>query len=159
MEELRWVQDSAFATWIRESSWAIFAALILHTLAMGFLVGTGLVFDARLLGLGRRIPLPALSRLAPVMAWALGFAIFSGVILVVGYPAKALTNPFFYVKLGVLTAALVATATLDRRLFRIGAVETPAWAKVLAALCIALWLTGLTLGKFLAYTHKILLVY
>ena len=56
MEQIVWVQDSAFATWIRESAWAIFAALIVHTLGMGLLIGTGLLVDARVLGLGRRMP-------------------------------------------------------------------------------------------------------
>jgi hypothetical protein len=148
LEQLRWVQDSGFATWLRESSWALFACLILHTLGMGFLVGTGLAVDGRVLGLARRIPLEALRRLWPVMGWALALAIFSGVLLVVAYPAKALTNPLFYVKLAILTAAILIT----RRVMR-----TPvAW---LAALAVPLWLAGLTLGKFLAYTHKILLVY
>ena len=148
MEQLRLVQDSGFATWMRESSWAIFATLILHTLSMGALVGTGLVVDARVLGLARGVPLEALRRLWPVMGWALALIVFSGVLLVIAYPAKALTNPLFYVKLAVLTAAILVT----RRLVRAPA----AW---LAALTVPLWLAGLTLGKFLAYTHKILLVY
>ena len=115
---------------------------------MGFLVGTGLAVDGRILGLARGIPLEALRRLWPVMGWAVTLAIVSGVLLVTAYPAKALTNPLFYVKLAVLTAAILIT----RRVMR----APVAW---LAALAVPLWLVGLTLGKFLAYTHKILLVY
>lgn len=148
MEQLRWVQDSGFATWMRESSWAIFATLILHTLSMGLLVGTGLAVDGRVLGLARSVPLDALRRLWPIMAWALALIVFSGVLLVIAYPAKALTNPLFYVKLTVLTAAVLIT----RRIMR----APVAW---LAALSVPLWVAGLTLGKFLAYTHKILLAY
>ncbi len=153
------VQNSPFSVWIRESSWAIFTWLILHTLAMGFLVGTGLAIDARVLGVARRIPLPALARVLPVIGWALALAIVSGVLLVIGYPAKALTNPFFYVKLTALSAALLITLQFERRLFRSGRIEAPGWAKVAAAVSILLWVAGVTLGRFLAYTHKILLVY
>lgn len=152
MEQIAWVQDSGFATWVRESSWAIFATLIAHTLAMGFLVGTGLAVDARVLGLARGVPLAALRRLAPVMGWALAAAIASGLVLVIGYPAKALTNPLFYLKLAILALALAITWRLLR-------VEPPGWAKAAAAISIPLWLAGLTLGKFLAYTNKVLLVY
>ena len=151
MEQLAWVQNSGFATWVRESAWAIFAALIVHTLSMGFLVGAGLAIDARLLGMAKGVPLTALRRLWPVMGWALLGAAVSGAVLVIGYPAKALTNPLFYVKLAVLGLALALTWRLVR--------DTPPWAKPAAALSIPLWLAGLTLGKFLAYTHKVLLAY
>jgi hypothetical protein len=159
VETIRWVQDAGFATWIRESSWALFALLIVHTLTMGFLIGTGLAVDGRILGVARRIPLPAMGRVLPVMVWALVFAILSGVLLLIGYPAKALTNPLFYVKLSLLTAALLLTRAMAVRVFDRGLTEAPGWAKGAAALSIMLWLTGLTAGKFLEYTHKMLLVY
>jgi hypothetical protein len=159
LEAIQWVQDSAFATWIRESSWAIFAFLIVHTLTMGFLIGTGLAVDARMLGVARQVPLPAMGRVLPVMVWALGFAIVSGVLLLIGYPAKALTNPLFYVKLSLLTVALLITRDLAKRVFDPGLTEAPGWARGAAGLSILLWLSGLTAGKFLEYTHKMLLVY
>jgi hypothetical protein len=159
MEQIVWLQDSPLGVWIRESAWAIFAALIVHTLGMGFLVGAGLAVDARLLGLGRRIPLPALSGLAPLMAAALAFAAASGAVLVIGYPAKALTNPLFYAKLALVMAALALTWRIDRRVLRAGLAEAPAWSRAAAALSIPLWLAGLTLGRLLAYTHNMLLAY
>ena len=152
METLRWMQDSGIATWIRESSWAIFASLILHTLGMGFLVGTSLMVAGRVLGLARGVPLHALARLRPVLGWSLALAIASGAMLVVGYPAKALTNPFFYAKLALAALALLVTLRLVRG-------DAPSWGRLAAALSIPLWLAALTLGRFLAYTHKILLVY
>lgn len=152
MEQIAWVQDSGFATWVRESSWAIFAALIVHTLSMGLLVGTGLAIDARVLGIGRRIPLTGLRQVRPLMAWALPFVAASGLVLVIGYPAKALTNPLFYAKLAILAAAFGITWALARPDLR-------PRARGLAALSLPLWAAGLTAGKFLAYTHKMLLVY
>jgi hypothetical protein len=158
LEQIAWVQDSAFGAWIRESSWALFACLIAHTLGMGFLAGTALAIDARVLGVGRRIPLAALSGLRPVMASALAVAVVSGVLLVVGYPAKALTNPVFYAKLSLVAVALWLTWTLDRRLLRTGADAAPAWAKAAAGAGLVLWAGAIVLGRLLAYTHSILLV-
>src|SRR3954471_24217607 len=97
LETLRLIQDSAFATWSRESSWALFAYLIVHTISMGLLVGTGMLIDARIRGGGRGLPLPAAGRLLPVMAIALAIAIPSGLLLLISCPAKHLTNPLFYV--------------------------------------------------------------
>jgi len=159
VETLRIVQDSAFATWSRESSWALFAYLIVHTISMGFLVGTGMLIDARLLGLGRRIPLPAAGKLLPVMVWALVAAVPSGLLLLISYPAKHLTNPLFYVKLTIVITALLITLTFSRRIFASALAEPPAWARPVAALCLVLWMAGLTAGKFLEYTNHVLLVY
>jgi hypothetical protein len=144
-----WMQDSGFATWVRESSWALFAALIVHTLGMGLLVGTGAVVAARRLGVARSVPVAALRGLAPAVLAALTLAVLSGLVLVAGYPAKALTNPLFYVKLAMAAVALALTWGLMRG--RHGAAA--------AALSIALWVAALTAGRFLAYTHKVLLVY
>lgn len=152
MEQIAWVQNSGFATWVRESSWAIFAALIVHTISMGLLVGTGLAICARTLGIARRIPLASLHRLLPVMGWALPFVLLSGAVLVIGYPAKALTNPLFYVKLAMVLVAGALT-------WRIVRPDPPAWARNAAALALVLWVAGVTAGRFLAYTHKMLLVY
>ena len=149
---LKAIQDSGLGTWVRESSWVLFAALIVHTVSMGFVVGTGLAIDARLLGLARGVPLAALRRLLAVVGWALPFVVLSGAVLVIGYPAKALTNPLFYVKLALLAVAL----TLTWRMLRDA---PPAWARAGAALSIPLWILGVTAGRFLAYTHKILLAY
>ena len=105
MEQIAWVEQSAFATWLRESSWALFALLIVHTLTMGAIVGTALAICARMWGVASAAPLPAVGRLLPVMGWALAAAIASGLLLVTAYPAKALTNPLFYVKLAMAGAA------------------------------------------------------
>src|SRR5436190_23022183 len=112
---MRIVQDTAFATWIRESSWALFFLLIVHTGGMGFLVGTSLAVDARLIGAFRRIPLPAMGRALPILAWALVFVVPSGLLLLMAYPAKALTNPLFYVKLTLAIVALVIVLMLRAR--------------------------------------------
>jgi len=161
MEWLRWLQDTAFSTWIRESSWAIFTFLILHTLSMGFLVGTAGAINLRALGVARQIPLARLSGFLPIMAWAGGLAIVSGVLLVAGYPAKALTNVLFYVKLAVLVAATALTLYEANRLFLDPGLDRSPTGRMraLAAFTLLLWIAAVPAGKFLAYTHKMLLVY
>ncbi|HET9161775.1 MAG TPA: hypothetical protein VFN88_14280, partial [Caulobacteraceae bacterium] len=121
--------------------------------------GTGLVINSRLLGVGKRIPLPAMGRLLPIMAWALVVAVPSGLLLLISYPAKHLTNPLFYVKMTIVITALLITLALNRRIFAPALAEPPAWARPVAALSLVLWMAGLTAGKFLEYTNHVLLVY
>ncbi|MBL8770614.1 MAG: hypothetical protein JNK30_04465 [Phenylobacterium sp.] len=158
MDQIAWLEQSAFATWLRESSWALFALLILHTLTMGAIVGLALASCARLFGLASTVSLPAFGRLTPILGWALLAAAVSGLLLVAAYPAKALTNPLFYVKLAMATSAAAIAWNLQRRVFTADVASAPSWAPKLAALGAGLWIATLAAGKFLAYTHKMLLV-
>jgi hypothetical protein len=160
MEFFLWIQDSALGTWIRESDWAIFAILIIHTLSMAFLAGTAFTVVLRALGIAPNVSPALLVRFAPVMAIGLVVAILSGVLLVIGYPAKALTNPLFYVKLLLLVIAWRVTQSLLRR-FVAAPLNTAAvnGAKAMAIASLVLWLTVIVAGKFLAYTNTMLLVY
>jgi hypothetical protein len=151
MAFLIWLQDSAFSIWLRESDWAIFAVLISHTVGMAFVAGVGIVIALRILGVAAQVPLSLLSRFAPVMKIGLSTAILSGVLLVMSYPAKALTNPLFYIKLLVLVVAVLTTRAL--------LAKGTSLAKKLALLSIALWVVAIAAGKFLAYTNTMLLVY
>jgi hypothetical protein len=156
------IQDSSLSTWIRESDWALFALLIVHTIGMAFLVGTSISMMLRILGIATQVPFNLFIRFIPLTTYGLVAAILSGVLLVVGYPAKALTNPVFYFKLVVLAIAFALTRKVMRKLFS----ETDAHSqpvasrtRLTAALCLLLWVVGVTAGKFLAYTNTMLLVY
>jgi hypothetical protein len=156
------IQDSLFSTWIRESDWALFSLLIVHTLGMAFLVGTSISMMLRVLGVATQVPLNLMVRFVPLTTCGLVTVILSGVLLVLGYPAKALTNPVFYFKLVVLAIAFALT----RHVMQTASFDsndhvqpTLARTKVVAALCFLLWLVGTTAGKFLAYTNTMLLVY
>ncbi|CAN5192316.1 hypothetical protein BH11PSE2_BH11PSE2_16590 [soil metagenome] len=162
MHAIAWLQDSAFSTWTRESSWALFAFLIVHTMGMGFLIGTAMVINLRVLGFASTAPLSKFARFAPVMVIGLIVAVTSGLLLVTAYPAKALTNPIFYIKLTLVITALIITRALVRRLLSDPAHDlgrAPAWARRLAIAGLVIWPLALAAGKFLPYTHRMLLVY
>jgi hypothetical protein len=158
---LAWLQDTVFSTWIRESDWAIFAFLIVHTLGMAFLTGTGITVALRVLGVASRVPTSLLARFVPVMLFGLLAAVLTGFLLVIGYPAKALTNPLFFVKLAMLVAAWLLTRALLQRVADGRSVSdaVSGTAKVLAISSMLLWLAVIASGKLLAYTHSMLLVY
>jgi len=160
MEYLAWLERTGFSTWLRESGPAFFSSLIFHALGMGFLVGTYVVTDLRVLGFAPDVPLSLVCRFRAVTRAALAVAVASGVLLLVAYPAKALTNPLFYVKLLAAAAALFVGHALARAVLEDATHDSgplPGRARALAALSIVLWITVITSGRFLAYTYNVLM--
>lgn len=152
-----WLEATPFSVWLREApSIMVFPfILILHTVGLAFLVGANVAFDARVLGLARGVPLLSMRRYYRAM-WA-GFWVnaFSGVLLLIAYPTKALTNPVFYVKLTLIAVALWVGSAIRRHMLAgtvSAGVSAPGSLKVLAVLSLALWLVSITAGRFLAYT-------
>lgn len=106
---LKSIEDTSFSTWLREANsiFAFYFILLFHTFGLALLVGANMIVDLRILGVARELPLAPLRRFFPIM-WA-GFAlnVVTGILLVIAYPTKALTNPVFYLKLGLIAAALI----------------------------------------------------
>ena len=116
-----WLEATSLSTWIREST-SVFAfptILSMHTIGMGFVAGLNAAVALRILGFAPSVPLLEMRRFFPVM-WA-GFWInaVSGVLLLIGYPTKAFTNPVFYVKMSFIAAALIGLRKMDVQ-FRCG---------------------------------------
>lgn len=160
MQFLLWVQESPLGAWMRESEWGLFGALIVHTIAMGFLAGTGIALSLRIVGLPRTAPVGVYRAVFPLMEASFTFSVVSGLLLVVAYPAKAMTNPIFYVKIGLLIGAFLLTRQLSRRLLDDPAAPDPApsWARRFAVFAILCWAGSLTAGRLLGHTATILLL-
>src|SRR5437762_2498634 len=159
---LRSIEASSFSTWLRESDspFAFYFILLFHTFGLALLVGGNAVMDLRLLGVERSIPLAPLKRIFPIM-WA-GFVInaASGVLLLIAYPTKALTNPVFYTKLLLIAIAVWVMTRLNSQVFGDASSSEAtmmARAKTLAKWSLALWIGAITAGRLLAYTYKYLI--
>ena len=116
MDLLLWFEETAFSTWMRESGPAFFSSLVLHSVAMGFVVGVHVATDLRILGVASGVPLSLMRRFLPVAWGALLLVVVSGGLLLAAYPTKALTNPLFYVKLLAVLAALLIARSLSKGL-------------------------------------------
>ena len=152
-----WLEATPLSTWLREApSIMVFPfILILHTVGLAFLVGANVAFDARILGVARGVPLLSMRRYYRAM-WA-GFWVnaFSGVLLLIAYPTKALTNPVFYLKLSLIAIALVVGHKIRAHLLSgvvAAGVRAPKPLRVLAIVSLFLWAASITAGRFLAYT-------
>jgi hypothetical protein len=150
-----WIEATSLSTWLRESPslWAFPFVLILHTVGLAFFVGTNVAWDVRVLGFSLGIPLEALRRYFLVM-WA-GFWVnaFSGVLLLIAYPTKALTNPLFYAKLALIAFGVVLAFRIRREVNGLDVrADAPPLARMLAALSLACWIAVIFAGRLLAYT-------
>jgi hypothetical protein len=158
---LQVIENTAFSTWLRESEspFAFYFSLLFHTFGLALLVGANAVVDLRLLGVARAIPLAPLKRLFRIM-W-IGFAMnaATGILLVLAYPTKSLTNPDFYIKLALIGLAIWVMQKLNRHVFQdssLSEAEMIAKGATLAKFSIFLWFGAITAGRLLAYTYKYL---
>jgi hypothetical protein len=155
---LIWVESTALSQWVVGSPSVAFGfpgILTLHAIGMAFAAGLAAALDLRILGVARGIPLAEFRRFLPIL-WA-GFWLnaVSGVLLLIGYPTKALTNPLFYVKLGLIATAM-AILVHTKRVMSATPTEgtSDRTVRLLAAVSLLCWAGAIFAGRFLAYTYS-----
>jgi hypothetical protein len=99
-----------------------------------------------------RIPLAMMERFFPVIWFGFVINLISGVLLLVAYPTKALTNPVFYIKLASIAGGMIVMLLLRTRAIRQG--QQP---RALAIVSLILWAGAIVAGRLLAYTCTYLL--
>jgi hypothetical protein len=151
------VEESGLSVWIRDSP-SIFAywfILSFHALGMGMAVCASVVIDFRILGIARDLPLSPLKGLYRIIWAGFWIQVVSGILLLIAYPTKALTNPDFYIKLMLIGLAVAVMRMMHRRVFNDSSLSEPAMmlkGRSLAVLSLVLWLGVVTAGRLLAYT-------
>jgi hypothetical protein len=154
----QWIESTAFSDWIKSSpSMLAFPFfLVLHAWGMGLLAGANAALDLRILGFAPRVPLSAMVKFYPVM-W-IGFVVnaISGILLLIGYPTKALTNPVFYLKLGCIAAGMVLMSWLRKNVVAPDDASRSS-GRALALLSLLVWATAIVSGRLLAYTCRYLM--
>lgn len=153
-----WIEASFLSEWVRgemDGAILVFPVVIsFHAIGMGFLAGTASMINLRILGVAPAVPLPRLAAFLPVAWIALFINVVSGLLLLVAYPTKALTNPVFYIKLLCIGGALWCLFWIRRHVLF---AQTPALdtrTRYVAAAGTLLWVTAIVTGRLLAYTHS-----
>jgi hypothetical protein len=154
---LIWLESTALSQWIvgSESMFAFPGILALHAIGMGFAVGICLALDLRVLGVAPGVRIAEMRRFVPVVWAAFWLNAVSGVLLLIGYPTKALTNPVFYLKLLLIGVGLWLFKRIGRRVFDDAGDERAKSPLVqrLAIISLVCWVGAITAGRFLAYTY------
>jgi len=158
---LLWLESTSLSVWVREepSIYAFPLILSLHTIGLGFVAGINAVIALRMLGVAGSIPIAELRRFLPTMWASFWLNAVSGVVLLIGYPTKALTNPVFYLKLLLIAGGVLLIRYIAPRVFASDAAGEAAAARMrpLAWAALICWVGAIFAGRLLAYTHSRLL--
>ncbi len=154
---IEWLRATPLSvTFQDEVAWLWPLCESVHFIGLCLVIGAAGLFDLRLLGFMKSVPIRTAKRFIP---WAIfGFAlnVATGLVFLVSQPQQYLTNPSMWFKaLFLLLAganALVFETVFSRRFDRLGPGEdTPASAKVIAAVSLVSWFAVLYFGRMIPY--------
>jgi len=150
------VEGLAIAKAMRDMPWLYAAAGILHILGFVTLVGCVAVFDLRVLGLSKGIPVRALAR--HTLPWAVAALLVivpTGLAMFAAHAAVLLASKVFQLKMALLLAA-----ALNAAFFHTGPyVSVKSWdidatapllARISVAVSLGLWAGVISCGRLLS---------
>ena len=153
----QWLAATALSRTMRGNAWLYPVVEIVHIVGFAVLVGSVVLFDLRVLGFARTLPVAALGR--HLLRWALASLLLvvpAGLLLFSAHPGELARNPAFQLKLG-----LIAAAGLNALAFHVfpyrgvdkweRALPAPPAARLHALLSILLWVGVISCGRLLAY--------
>jgi hypothetical protein len=159
MSLINTIENSAYATWVRESPsiLAYTTILSLHAMGLAIIVGINTVVALRLLGYGQGIPIPTLRKLFPWMYVGFTVNALSGLSLLAANAHNDLTNWMFYSKLFFIACAMVNLELTRIQVFdkpaASGVIVAPARAHTFAIMSMLLWSLAIVAGRLTEYPN------
>ena len=155
---LGWLEATQLAAAMRNSVWMYPIVEIVHIVGFAVLFGAVAMFDLRVLGFARSLPVKALGRhLLPWAVGSLALIVPAGLLMFSTNPHEFAANKVFQLKL-----ALIVAAGLNAALFHAGSyravfswnegVPAPLPAKAHAIASLLIWIAVISCGRLLAYT-------
>jgi hypothetical protein len=128
----------------------------LHYLGLSMLLGTVGLFDLRVLGFAKGIPILTIHRLIP---WGIGgyvANILTGILFFVGHPDQYFYNDAFRFKVAFMALAginvLVFYSAAYREVHALGAgADAPLRAKIITGISLSSWVAVLICGRLLTF--------
>lgn len=135
-------------------AWPLFE--ILHFTGLCMLMVSVGMFDLRLLGVARGVPIQALHRLIPIGIAGFVLCVITGVCFFLTAPGQYLYNPAFQTKMSFMALAGVNMAlfyaTTEPSLRPLGPDDMPAaQARLVAFVSLACWFTVITCGRVITF--------
>jgi len=152
-------EASSLGHFMRESGpWTYAVVNLFHVFGIAMFLGSVLVIDLRLLGLGRRVPIASVSAVTiPLNAVGLAIALATGPALLATKATAYVDNPFLMVKLPAIAVGLLNAFALYL---------SPAWKArgtrelsagehrqlaVMGGVSLVCWLTAVGAGRMIGY--------
>ena len=157
LDFLNWVQNTGWATGIKESSLLFPLIEGSHIMALSFSVGMIMILDMRLLRISFRSQTVS-SIMQQLMPWTIaGFAVemLTGVLLFLTQAVKAYGNTFFRIKMILLVLAGVNAMYYQFKYYPKMAewdrTATPVGVRIIAVLSLVFWAGVIACGRTMAY--------
>lgn len=154
---LTWVQNTGWATGIKESSLLFPIIEGSHIMALSFSVGMIMILDMRLLRISFRSETVS-SIMEQLMPFTLaGFAVemLTGLLLFLTQAVKAYGNTFFRIKMILLVLAGINALYYQVKYYPKMAewdrTATPLGVRIIAVMSLALWAGVIACGRTMAY--------
>jgi hypothetical protein len=135
-----WLEGTPLSQAIQDNSWVVPSVQTVHILAIAALMGSALLIGLRVAGVAwREQPLAQVrGRFRPVIWWALPVLLGTGMVMIIGEPARSLANPVFQLKMLLVVSAIIVTLL-------------PSENRLLGALAVSLWIAVVFAGRWIAY--------
>ena len=148
-----WSYSSKTIDLLRNAKYAIPLIQSLHLFGLTLVLGTTVVFNVRLLGLGlRRIGMPEIaSQIWRLAVGGLVLSVATGILVFIPDPARYAANTAFKTKLVVLLAAILFHFTVFRKVTRARTPPAPRRAAAIAAVSLTLWFGVGWAGRAIAF--------
>ena len=157
LDVCQWLQDTAWATGVRESAYTYPIVEGSHVMGLALSVGSVLWFDLRLLGLTMRSDRVS-EVFHQVRPWMLlGFAIMftTGALLFAARAVDAYESVYFRIKIGLLVLGALNVvlfhATVDRQREQWDTGRPPLRARLAGGISLVLWFGIIAAGRIMAY--------
>ncbi len=141
---------------IMRTKWGWPACETLHFLGLSMLIGAIGVFDLRLLGVAKRIPIAALHRVIPWGISGYVLNLLTGLMFLMTEPDQYIYNPSFHFKIlfmgiaGLNVLAFYSAVFRKVRVLGLGA-ATPWPAKLIAGASLFCWIGVIVCGRMLTF--------
>jgi hypothetical protein len=148
-----WCERTPVGAMIKQSKWSFAVIETVHIMALAVLLGSFLIVDLRLFGVGMRRQTVAevASQFAPTSWVSFAVMVATGIPMYLSEAVRLSTSaPFFY-KMVFLSLALLFHLTVHRRSTKSGSEAGTGLAKVAASLSLVCWLAVALAGRAIAY--------
>jgi hypothetical protein len=135
--------------WIASHPIAYPALEVVHIVGIALLLGNLVLFELRVWGVARELPLPALARAALTLSLAgFGLVVASGLTMFSTNPAELLANRAFLAKMGLIVLAGLNAAWFHARH---GLQRQDGLARAQTVSSLGLWVGAIIAGRWIAY--------
>ena len=160
MQLIEWLSQTPLSLAIQTHDWVVPTIQSVHIVAIGVVVASVFMIDLRVLGWAGRDQtlVETVDRFGPWLSWSLCVLLATGVLMVIGEPARELLSFSFWLKMSlVATGTLIAVAFLvalrrNARHWEDSLVKRRT-TKSLAIFTLLIWAGIIVLGRLIAYDH------